>query len=111
MAPDDPADTAEASVALIRGGESVAGAVVSTRDLGPLAPGWGTLAFEDRYSDGDVLGRGGMGEVRTARDHRVGRDVAIKRLREPAGHGDPIARFLREARVQGRLEHPAVVPV
>jgi serine/threonine-protein kinase len=51
-----------------------------------------------------------MGEVWLAHDVRIDRDIAIKMMR---GHADAdaVARFLREARVQGRLEHPAVVPV
>src|SRR5580698_9530591 len=63
----------------------------------------------DRYRVGDVIGRGGMGEVVVAYDDRVGRTVALKRMR--AGNDGTAARFLREARVQARLEHPAVVPV
>jgi serine/threonine-protein kinase len=51
-----------------------------------------------------------MGEVWLAHDSRIDRDIAIKLMR---GTSDPdsAARFLREARVQGRLEHPSVVPV
>ena len=61
---------------------------------------------------GPLLGRGGMGEVRVAHDERIDREVAIKALREDQSYGaDLIARFVREARVQGQLEHPAVVPV
>jgi eukaryotic-like serine/threonine-protein kinase len=67
----------------------------------------------DRYELGPIIGKGGMGEVRVARDERVGRDVALKSL--ITGEGGPrpeaVARFLREARVQGRLDHPAIVPV
>jgi serine/threonine-protein kinase len=59
-----------------------------------------------------LLGKGGMGEVWLARDVRIDRDIAIKLMRG-GGSSDPdaVARFLREARVQGRLEHPSVVPV
>jgi eukaryotic-like serine/threonine-protein kinase len=64
-----------------------------------------------RYRVGELLGRGGMGEVISARDDQIGRSVAIKRLRVESPSPDVIARFLREARIQGRLEHPAVVPV
>src|SRR5437867_3219354 len=63
-----------------------------------------------RYKLGAVLGRGGMGEVLSARDEQLGRAVAIKRLRERASN-DGVTRFLREARIQARLDHPAVVPV
>jgi len=76
------------------------------------AGGAARAGMDPRYSLGELLGRGGMGEVLLAHDERVGRDVAIKRLRSD---GDPpveaVARFLREARVQGRLDHPAIVPV
>ena len=37
--------------------------------------------LNDRYEVGDVIGRGGMGEVRRAFDRRLQRDVAIKFLR------------------------------
>ncbi|MDB4962493.1 MAG: Serine/threonine protein kinase PrkC, regulator of stationary phase [Myxococcales bacterium] len=64
-----------------------------------------------RYQLGDMLGRGGMGEVFDAEDKQIGRGVAIKRLRSEAPSEKQIARFMREARIQGRLEHPAIVPV
>ena len=68
--------------------------------------------FKDRYSARDLLGEGGMGEVRLARDTRIGREVAMKVVRPGAGsRSDMRSRFLREARVQGQLEHPAIVPV
>jgi serine/threonine-protein kinase len=52
-----------------------------------------------------------MGEVIAARDEQVGRDVAIKRMRAAAPGEQAVRRFLREASIQGRLEHPAIVPV
>ena len=58
-----------------------------------------------------MIGRGGMGEVVAAHDQRIGREVAIKRMRGGAPIADAVARFLREARIQARLEHPAIVPV
>ncbi len=63
------------------------------------------------YAFGEVLGRGGMGEVLLAHDRRIGRDVAVKRLRSGAPTQDEIDRFLREARIQARLDHPSIVPV
>jgi eukaryotic-like serine/threonine-protein kinase len=60
----------------------------------------------------DFLGAGGMGEVYRATDTRLHRDVAIKVL--PAGLArDPerVARFEREARAAGALNHPNIVAV
>ena len=72
----------------------------------------GSDVFVDRFHRREVLGRGGMGEVTLWRDDRLGREVAVKRLLPHAVDDDTArARFLREARVQGQLEHPAVVPV
>ena len=68
-------------------------------------------ATDGRYELGELLGQGGMGEVLLAFDDQIGREVAIKRIRATEPSSDERARFWREARVQGRLEHPAVVPV
>jgi len=66
----------------------------------------------ERYRFGSVIGRGGMGEVRSAVDEWIGREVAIKIL-APADQvsAEAASRFVREARVQGLLDHPAIVPV
>jgi len=67
---------------------------------------------DGRYEVIDRLGEGGMGEVRLCHDSRTQRDVAMKVMRGVhAGRPDLDARFLREARVQGRMEHPSIVPV
>ena len=63
------------------------------------------------YAFGEVIGRGGIGEVLAAHDLRIGRDVAIKRLHERRPNPEQVSRFLREARIQARLEHPAIPPV
>jgi serine/threonine protein kinase len=55
------------------------------------------------------LGRGGMGEVHLARDLRLGRLVAIKRLSAP-GPG-LTERFLREARATARCMHENIVVI
>jgi serine/threonine-protein kinase len=70
------------------------------------------LAYSERYELGHELGRGGMGEVHACRDRIIGREVALKALLGPRrDRPEAKARFLREARVQGQLEHPSVVPV
>jgi hypothetical protein len=52
-----------------------------------------------------------MGVVRLARDMRVDREVAVKLMHPTQRDPQTIARFFREAQIQGALEHPAVVPV
>jgi eukaryotic-like serine/threonine-protein kinase len=71
----------------------------------------GVVTDRGRYRFGEVLGEGGMGEVLLAHDEHIGRDVAVKRIRAAEPSAEELTRFVREARVQGRLEHPAVVPV
>ena len=56
--------------------------------------------------------RGGLGEVLVARDTELHREVAVKRLLPAeADHADSRARFVLEAEITGRLEHPGIVPV
>jgi len=76
------------------------------------------------------VGRGGIGRVLMAYDEHLGREIAVKELLNPHGALDAsefastqweeqrgsvttarVARFLREARVTGQLEHPSIVPV
>jgi serine/threonine-protein kinase len=65
-----------------------------------------------RYRFDAFLARGGMGEVWRGRDTVLGREVALKVLREPVfADGELRARFEYEARQVGRLEHPSIVPV
>jgi serine/threonine-protein kinase len=69
-------------------------------------------AHHERYEERASLGQGGMGDVRLCRDRAIGREVAIKTVRPlHASHGALRERFIREARVQAQLEHPAIVPV
>ena len=53
-----------------------------------------------------------MGEVYVARDQQLHRIVALKRIkRDHAADQDKRARFVVEAEITGRLEHPGIVPV
>ena len=65
-----------------------------------------------RYRLDQVIGRGGMAEVWRARDLRLERDVAVKRLRIDLA-SDPTfqARFRREAQSAAGLNHPNIVAV
>lgn len=66
----------------------------------------------ERYELGQVIGAGGMGEVRAARDLTLDRPVAIKFLRTQLGqHSDLKARFEVEAKSAARLIHPNIVAV
>ncbi|MCC6624404.1 MAG: serine/threonine protein kinase [Deltaproteobacteria bacterium] len=88
------------------------GLVAPTFEVAPgeveraLAPGERLGPY---HLDG-VRARGGMGVVWQAADPALGRVVALKTLARPR---DPEARarFLAEARVTARLEHPGIVPV
>jgi len=91
------------------GGPSTHEDELPVSELGaPLA----NLAFGTRYEQEDLLGEGGMGAVRLYRDRQIGRRVAMKTLRaEHRVRPQSELRFVREARVQGQLEHPSIVPV
>jgi serine/threonine-protein kinase len=65
----------------------------------------------ERYELRDRIGKGGMGEVIAAFDAQIGREVAIKRMLVRNATDYAMMRFFREASIQGRLDHPAIVPV
>ncbi len=105
-APPADTDPGDASLHALGGAETVAGD--TSLPAAPLT----ASKIDERYQDQGRLGRGGMGEVRLCRDVRIGREVALKVIRdERAGDARARARFSKEVRVQGQLEHPAVVPV
>jgi hypothetical protein len=64
------------------------------------------------YGDLRFHAAGGLGEVFLAHNLELNRDVALKFLK-PGRARDPasLRRFLQEAEVTGRLEHPGVVPI
>jgi eukaryotic-like serine/threonine-protein kinase len=82
------------------------------------------LEFPGHYEMRQVLGMGGQARVLLAYDQHIGREIALKELR---AHPDPskqdtqkkstqqtvavAMRFLREAKITGKLEHPNIVPV
>ena len=56
--------------------------------------------------------RGGLGEVFVALDAELNREVALKEILPYHAHDpDSQARFVLEAEITGRLEHPGIVPV
>ena len=65
-----------------------------------------------RYRVEGFLGRGGMGEVYTARDTLLDRPVALKFLLPQAiGNPDAVKRFVREAKAASALNHPHIVTI
>jgi len=74
--------------------------------------GGGRVLVGGRYELGELLGRGGMAEVRKGTDVRLGRVVAVKRLRTDLASDSTFqARFRREAQSSAALNHPAIVSV
>lgn len=66
------------------------------------------MLIAQRYELDELpLGRGGMGTVHRGHDRHLDRTVAVKFLALPGGpDGDLEQRFVREARILARLEHP-----
>lgn len=124
--------------ASLRGSAAVAPTVVadsahSTPDIVPArsAPGAPALATLPRISLGgralapstphpvsrdadlslvNLLGEGGMGRVHLAKQRSLGREVAVKTLKEDATESARAA-LLSEAVITGFLEHPGIIPV
>ncbi|HVK83494.1 MAG TPA: protein kinase [Kofleriaceae bacterium] len=82
----------------------------------PPAPVEPRLAVEvdgaddpERYEQITEHARGGLGRIVRAVDKRLGRTVAVKELLRHTPSNE--ARFMREALITARLEHPGIVPV
>ncbi len=75
-------------------------------------PGGGDPGQGTRYRIDGEIARGGMGAVLKGRDPDLGRDVALKVLREDfRDDADMVRRFVEEAQIGGQLQHPGVVPI
>ncbi|MBK7876208.1 MAG: tetratricopeptide repeat protein [Planctomycetes bacterium] len=82
-------------------------------ELGPAHDARATLLPEriGRYAIQRVLGEGGMGSVYEALQDEPRRTVALKVLRPASSSPELLARFRREARVLGSLQHPGIAQV
>jgi serine/threonine-protein kinase len=99
--------------------QSLAALPATTDDLAGIsrcddaATGTAALVGESvRFRRLRAHAKGGLGEVFVALDEELRREVALKEIQARyADHPEARARFLREAEITGRLEHPGVVPV
>ena len=104
--PEDQANSPDSSTLI----PEVEGAQVATNTsvrnlLGSRTP-------STRYRLNHFLARGGMGEVWSAEDSHVGRQIAVKRILNAANAGTIAEqRFLFESQIMGQLEHPCIVPL
>ena len=76
-------------------------------DQGSLSAG---KVIAGRFRIARLIGRGGMGEVYSAKNIGTGRDVALKLIRGVAD-ADQTRRFLREAKAATAIQHPNVIEV
>ena len=67
------------------------------------------LRSRERYERLGEHARGGIGTITLARDRELGRELAIKEIQVPGQSS--VERFVREAQITMRLEHPSIVPV
>jgi WD40 repeat protein len=62
-----------------------------------------------RYTLFGEVARGGLGRILRAHDAHLDRPVALKELLEPSNEAR--ARFLTEAHITARLQHPSIIPI
>ncbi|MBP1137237.1 serine/threonine protein kinase [Arthrobacter sp. PvP023] len=65
--------------------------------------------LDGRYRLGEVIGRGGMASVYTARDENLGRDVALKLFAPQSADADELKRQEAEIQLLATLNHPSLV--
>lgn len=71
-----------------------------------------SLPASGRFRVLRLFARGGIGQVMRAMDLELNREVAVKEIQPAlAGNHAVRERFLREAEITARLEHPGIVPV
>jgi eukaryotic-like serine/threonine-protein kinase len=68
------------------------------------------LSPEDRYIESEEFARGGLGRISRTYDKRLGRYIALKEILVNDS-SEVEVRFLQEAQITARLEHPSIVPV
>src|SRR5262249_51928864 len=77
-----------------------------------VRPGGHDEDSSTRYRIDGEIARGGMGVVLKGRDPDLGREVALKVLRDDyRDNANVVRRFVEEAQIGGQLQHPGVVPI
>ncbi len=67
---------------------------------------------EERFELIQPVAKGGIGQVWLARDRELQREVAVKEIQARYVDRQGLrARFLLEAEITGKLEHPGIVPI
>ncbi len=111
-----------ASPAIVANGDGAIGSAarIHLRDMAdaarPVRPGSmelpGLSGRPSRYQLIGELARGGMGAIFRGHDLDLGRDLAVKVIREEhRDHPEMVRRFVEEARIGGQLQHPGITPV
>lgn len=113
MNDNGPSANSSSSTVRLAPESTVEEGIARPEDTTALVDGSGVA--NDLYRDYAVIrkiGDGGMGVVYLAKDRRLGRYVAIKRLK-PTSSGSKTLRqrFLHEARAEAALSHPGIVHV
>ncbi|MBA3684006.1 MAG: protein kinase [Planctomycetes bacterium] len=106
------ANTARDGGSANQGKEPLLGRAALSERLPGLLPPHPPAGGNGRYEVVGLLGSGASGSVFAARDRDCAREVAVKVL-HGSDAGDPgrLGRFVHEAQVTARLEHPGILPV
>ncbi len=84
---------------------------VARQLLSPAGQAPGVPTQIGPYRIDRLLGEGGMGAVYLAQQTTPARQIALKILRNVTGSRTLLARFAREIRALGRLEHPGIARI
>ena len=108
-----PAAEPDASLGDLSTNADIAGSISDLGGFDDAVDDVGEIVdLSKRYEIAEMLGRGGMGEVLKARDKRLDRSVAIKRLLAEYGSSQKAyRRFLTEAKSVAALNHYNIVQI
>ena len=72
-----------------------------------------SVAFQTclRYQLIEPVAEGGLGRIYRVLDQTIGRELAMKEIKQSVDNANTRARFDREARLTGKLDHPGITPV